>query len=76
MKLLIKYGANVNDTTYVSSSADDKLQGKEKIKYLVVSASLNFSLTGTSSFVGVCLPDLRMVLFLLVTRSESWQVRI
>ena len=33
MKLLIKYGANVNDTTYinpVSSSADDKLQGKEK----------------------------------------------
>lgn len=70
MKLLIKYGANVNDTTYinpVSSSADDKLQGKEKIKYLVDhGANLNFSLTGTSLICGEASAyDWDMVLFLL-----------
>ena len=70
MKLLIKYGANVNDTTYinpVSSSADDKLQGKEKIKYLVDhGANLDFSLTGTSLICGEASAyDWDMVLFLL-----------
>ena len=38
MKLFVKYGANVNDTTYISplwTAVRDEIQGKEKIKYLV-----------------------------------------
>ena len=70
MKLLIKYGANVNDTTYISplsSSVRDKSQGKEKIKYLVEHGiNLNFSMTKTSV---VCsqgtIYNWNMVLFLL-----------
>ena len=70
MKLLIKYGANVNDTTYISplsSSVRDKSQGKEKIKYLVEHGiNLNFSMTKTSVVCSqATIYNWNMVLFLL-----------
>ena len=70
MKLLIKYGANVNDTTYnspLSSSVRDKSQGKEKIKYLVEHGiNLNFSMTKTSVVCSqATIYNWNMVLFLL-----------
>ena len=70
MKLLIKYGANVNDTTYISplsSAIRDKNQGKEKIKYLVEHGiNLNFSITNTSVVCSqATIYNWDMVLFLL-----------
>ena len=70
MKLLIKYGANVNDTTYISplsSAIRDKNQGKEKIKYLVEHGiNLNFSITNTSVACSqATIYNCDMVLFLL-----------
>ncbi|WP_315358073.1 ankyrin repeat domain-containing protein [Prevotella denticola] len=70
MKLLIKYGANVNDTTYISplsSAIRDKNQGKEKIKYLVEHGiNLNFSITNTSVACSqATIYNWDMVLFLL-----------
>ena len=51
MKLLLKYGANINDTTSMSpltAAVRDKVQGKEKIKYLAEQGlNLNYSQTGT-----------------------------
>lgn len=70
MKLLIKYGANVNDTTYISplsSAIRDKNQGKEKIKYLVEHGiNLNYSITKTSVVCSqATIYNWDMVLFLL-----------
>ena len=70
MKLLIKYGANVNDTTYVSplsAAVLDQVQGKEKIKYLAEQGiDLNYTLTGTPVIAGQALTfEWDMVLFLL-----------
>ena len=70
MKLLIKYGANVNDTTYVSplsAAVLDQVQGKEKIKYLAEQGiDLNYTLTGTPVIAGQALIfKWDMVLFLL-----------
>lgn len=70
MKLLIKYGSNVNDTTYISplsSAIRDKNQGKEKIKYLVEHGiNLNFSITNTSVVCSqATIYNWDMVLFLL-----------
>ena len=52
MKLLVKYGANVNDTTYISplaSSIDDELQGKEKVAFLVQhGANINLRVAGAT----------------------------
>ena len=70
MKLLLKYGANINDTTYISplvTAARDKIQGKEKIKYLAEQGiNLNYTLTGTSVTAEQALIfKWNMVLFLL-----------
>ena len=70
MKLLIKYGVNVNDTTYISplsSAIRDKNQGKEKIKYLVEHGiNLNYSITKTSVVCSqATIYNWDMVLFLL-----------
>ncbi len=52
MKLLVKYGANVNDTTYISPlalSIDDELQGKEKVAFLVQhGANINLRVAGAT----------------------------
>ena len=52
MKLLVKYGANVNDTTYISpltGSIDDELQGKEKVAFLVQhGANINLRVAGAT----------------------------
>lgn len=53
MKLLVKYGANVNDTTYYISplaySIDDELQGKEKVAFLVQhGANINLRVAGAT----------------------------
>ena len=70
MKLLLKHGANINDTTYISplvTAARDKIQGKEKIKYLAEQGiNLNYTLTGTSVTAEQALIfKWNMVLFLL-----------
>ena len=56
MKLLLKYGANINDTTYISPlsiAVQDQVQGKEKIKYLAEQGiDLNFSITNTPIICG------------------------
>ena len=70
MKLLLKYGANINDTTYdspLSAAVRDKVQGKEKIKYLAEKGiDLNFSITNTPIICGqAAIYKWDMVLFLL-----------
>ena len=70
MKLLIKYGANVNDTTSMNpiwATLRDKRQGREKIKYLVEQGlNLNNSQTGTPAICGQALIyEWDMVLFLM-----------
>ncbi|WP_454891335.1 ankyrin repeat domain-containing protein, partial [Alloprevotella tannerae] len=70
MKLLIKYGANVNDTTSMNpiwATLRDKRQGREKIKYLVEQGlNLNNSQTGTPAICGQALIyKWGMVLFLM-----------
>ena len=56
MKLLLKHGANIYDTTYISPlsiAVQDKVQGKEKIKYLAEQGiDLNFSITNTPIICG------------------------
>ena len=56
MKLLLKHGANINDTTYISPlsiAVQDQVQGKEKIKYLAEQGiDLNFSITNTPIICG------------------------
>ncbi|WP_315510180.1 ankyrin repeat domain-containing protein [Alloprevotella tannerae] len=70
MKLLVKYGANVNDTTSMNpiwATLRDKRQGREKIKYLVEQGlNLNYSQTGTPAICGQALIyEWDMVLFLM-----------
>ena len=70
MKLLLKHGANINDTTYISplsTAVRDQVQGKEKIKYLAeYGLNLNFSKSGTPVIAGQALIfEWDMVLFLL-----------
>ena len=70
MKLLLKHGANINDTTYISPlsiAVQDQVQGKEKIKYLAEQGiDLNYTLTGTPVIAGQALTfEWDMVLFLL-----------
>ena len=70
MKLLLKHGANINDTTYISplsTAVRDQVQGKEKIKYLAEHGlNLNFSKSGTPVIAGQALIfEWDMVLFLL-----------
>ena len=70
MKLLLKHGANINDTTYISplsTAVRDQVQGKEKIKYLAEHGlNLNFSKSGTPVIGGqAAVYEWGMVLFLL-----------
>ena len=70
MKLLLKHGANINDTTYISplsTAVRDQVQGKEKIKYLAEHGlNLNFSKSGTPVIGGqAAVYEWDMVLFLL-----------
>ena len=70
MKLLIEYGANVNDTigiTPLEASCHDNSQSKEKIKYLVEhGADINYCISGVS-IIGnqASIYNWGMVLFLL-----------
>ena len=70
MKLLIEYGANVNDTigiTPLEASCHDNSQSKEKIKYLVEhGADINYCPSG-ASIIGsqASIYNWDMVLFLL-----------
>ena len=70
MKLLIKYGANVNDTTSIGpiwGALRDESHGREKLKYLVEQGlNLNYSQTGTPAICGQALIyEWDMVLFLM-----------
>ena len=70
MKMLVKYRANINDTTYISPlsiAVQDKVQGKEKIKYLAEKGiDLNYSITNTPIICGqAAIYKWDMVLFLL-----------